>query len=232
MADDDHTMDDWVREVFGLDMSGGGSDVGGGGGGALAALEPSLHEAIRMAPSERQTLMVAWETASEHAQAGDQEKADAVAARLKAQIDAILAAGPQTGAAAFGIEPGTVEARRKELETFFQQRIGTAKQQVKSEIGKLAGPLDELVEEPQALVQAIDTQMSGLLDELWSGLNAALGSEDAADVGKAIAVWKDQIAAEPRVVKLRAASEIIGCDLDIDAAIAGLVQDATAKLGA
>ena len=219
----------WMSEVFGVSLTA----ADGGGQGvpvALAALEPALLAAIRLAPDERNTLMGAWDAASVRARAGDAAGADKLISSLHIRLDKIVSADARSDTARFGIPEGIAASRRAELEAFFAGRIEAAKASAHDEISKLTSALDELIENPEALVGAIGGQIAALLEELRPDIDGALRTGDEAGMAKAVAEWHARIAAEPRIAELRRASVILGCLTDIDGVIDVLSRDATAEL--
>jgi hypothetical protein len=193
---------------------------------AMAALEPSLLDAVRAAPDERTRLMSEWGQLHDQVTSGDGGPFDQALGAMRRRIEGILALGPKSDTEKFGIREGIVAERRAELESYFAQQMEYAKIEALDEVDKLTEHLDEIIEDADDLVSAIAAQVVDLFDQFRPAVASVLRSGEAADVAKAISDWRGSIESEPRIAELHKAAAVFGCGTDLEAVIERLVRDA------
>ena len=117
-----------------------------------------------------------------------------------------------TQAERLGIPTGLVAQRRAELEAMLHGQIETAKEMAADTIGSFTGELDDVIEQPEALVAAMTHYVDDLLARITDNLSAALTQGDMADVRKRIAVWQGTMGSDERLVAISAAANTFGID--------------------
>jgi hypothetical protein len=225
MPTTEQTQATWIHRVLGIDTSAAAPAKP-----ALASMEAKLNAAIHAAPSERTSLMAAWEAASEQAAAGNQAAADKILANLAPRLDAALAKPASSDAAKFGVAEGLVAERRAELEKYFQQRIGTAKSKSASELAKLIPALAEVIEDPDALVAALRAQIAALFDQLQAELGKSVKAGSQDDIAEIISAWNDRLDTDARITALRESWADLEVTSDFEHVLASLVDDIVSEL--
>jgi hypothetical protein len=219
-------QDAWVRRVLGAKGSGarGRDSVSQ----RREALESRYLDALKADPSQRSALTAAWELAGEQTQSGKEDEAAATLERLSGTVDAVLKRPLQSEAGRFGIEPGLVAERRKQIEALIQKRVSEAETHSVAEIGKLEPALEEVIQEPEVLLSAIDAEMGKLLNQVAADLTAAAKTDGRDGLTKRVAEWRANLANDPRLEAYSELSAAFGLGDGLGAELDSMFSDVLA----
>jgi hypothetical protein len=243
MPDTQQARNDWIRKVLGVTITGPSTGASYGTSAATdapdaaafarlrAALEPKLTAALRAAPEEQGALSAAWAAIDQYEKAGDLTRALAAAMRLQEKVETVTANAAPGQAERLGIPTGLVTQRRAELEAMLHEQAEAAKELTASTIGSFTGELDDVVEQPEALVAAMTRYVDDLLARITDDLGAALIKGDTSEVRKRVAAWQGTVGSDQGLVAISEAAGTFGIDdpreaLDamLDGVLAGVDQ--------
>jgi len=213
MADNLQARNAWISTVLGYAMpSNASASDAAAFGKERAALEPRMTEAMRADPVQSSALSASWATIEQHEAAGELDRARAVAARLQEKVDRILASAAPTQAERFGIAPGLVAQRRAELEALLRRNIETASALTADAVGGFAAELDQVIEQPEVLVAAMEQYVAALFARIDKDLNAAAQQNDIRVLRQRVAAWQSTVAADAGLAAIRGAAGAFNLD--------------------
>jgi hypothetical protein len=186
----------------------------------LADLKPRFDEALSKGLGDTGKMRAVMAYATEQAEAGQFAKSLVALKQLEPLVTAALSgkAGKETDV----IPKGVVEARKKFVQSRWQEAVST----VRGEVEKLTGAIVEQVpdEDADELVAAIQDHLSSFYDEL----NAAILNAQAADVGnltpldralETVRKYKTLVKEDDLIKHLNQARSDLGVDIAVEAAL-------------